>query len=329
MHKLLIHEATFARIAPDLKMRADKVSPLILHNDGMHNDGNFRDSDGNLIENLPAFTLAYGTPDIWFRAIAMTFVQAVLGTPSLEWFQSSAAGVEHPVLQSIMAKADAYSTSHEQSEAIGEWALWAGFDWLHKGNARRAAQAAKDWQRIDFTEMADTHWLIVGFGAIGQATARKVRALGGRVTGVRRTQGPHENADAMLTPDALPEVLGHADIVLLSLPHTDETTHIANKDFFAAMKPDALFANVGRGLLVDEAAMLAALDAGEIDHATLDVTAVEPLPEESPIWHHPKITLTAHLAADTMGSARRTDRLFLRNLDLFLDGKTPENIVKA
>ena len=324
MHKLLIHEATFARIVPDLKMRADKVSLLILHN-----DGNFRDSDGNLIAKPPAVTLAYGTPDAWFSPIAMTFVQAVLGAPSLEWFQSSAAGVEHPVLQSIMAKADAYSTSHEQSEAIGEWALWAGFDWLQKGNARRAAQVAKDWQRIEFSEMADTRWLIVGFGAIGQATARKVRALGGHVTGVRRTQGPHDAADAMLTPDALPEALGQADIVLLCLPHTDETEHIANKNFFAAMKPDALFANVGRGLLVDEPALLAALDTGEIDHATLDVTAVEPLPEDSHIWHHPKITLTAHLAADTMGSARRTDQLFLRNLDLFLEGKTPENSVRA
>jgi len=324
MDKLLLHAATFARIAPDLKMRADKITPLILHN-----DGNFRDSDGNLIENLPAITLAYGTPDVWFNSVAMTFVQAVLDAPSLKWFQSSAAGIEHPVLQSIMAKADLYSTSHEQSEAIGEWALWAGFDWLQKGTARRAAQAAKDWRRIAFTEMADTRWLIIGFGAIGQATARKVRALGGHVTGVRRTQGAHKDADAMLTPEALPGALGEADIVLLSLPHTDETTHIADAGFFAAMKQGALFANVGRGLLVDEQAMLAALEAGEIDHSTLDVTAVEPLPEDSPIWSHPKITLTAHLAADTMGSARRTDKLFLRNLDLFLDGKTPENTVKA
>lgn len=322
MYKLLIHEGTFARIAADLKTRADHIAPIIIYN-----DGKFRDSAGNLVENVSDITLAYGTPDVWFSKIALTFVKAVLSADHLAFFQSSAAGIDHPVLESLKDKADIYATSHEQSEAIGEWALWAGFDWLQKGNARRAGQAAKNWQRIEFTEIADTHWLIIGFGAIGQATARKLRALGARVTGVRRTPGAHADADAMITPADLPKVLGKADIVLLALPHTEATENMANADFFTAMGSASLFINVGRGLLVDEAAMLAALDGGQIDHATLDVTAVEPLPEDSPIWSHPNITLTAHLAADTMGSARRTDALFLRNLDGFLSEKPLKNVV--
>ena len=101
----------------------------------------------------------------------------------------------------------------------------------------------------------------------------------------------------------------------------------ANAAFFAAMKSTAMLVNVGRGMLVDEAALVHALDSGEIDHASLDVTAIEPLPEDSPIWTHPKITLTAHLSADTMGTAHRSDALFLDNLDRLLSGAPLRNLV--
>lgn len=322
MHKLLIHEATFARIGGELKRFADKVQPYI-----MRNDGEIRDAGGKKVSDAAGITLGYATPDVWFTEAAPHFMKTILGVERLEWFQAAAAGTEHPVLQMLIGKAEHYCGSHEQAEAIAEWVLWAGFDWLQKGNARRAAQAAKIWQRIEFRELADTHWLVVGFGAIGQATARRLRALGAQVTGVRRTPGAHEHADAMIQPGDMAGVLGEVDAVLLSLPHTDETERMADAAFFRAMRPDAMFVNVGRGMLVDEAAFIAALDAGEIDHASLDVTAVEPLPEDSPIWGHEKITLTPHLSADTMGTARRTDALFLDNLERFLGGEALKNLV--
>lgn len=323
MHKLLIHEATFARIGSELKRCNAHVQPIVLYN-----NGDFQDTIGQPVSTLADITLGYGTPDVWFSSIAQSFVATMLGADSLAWFQSSAAGTEHPVLQALQQKAQTYTTSHEQSDAIAEWVLWAGFDWLQKGPARRAAQARKDWSRIAFRELAGTHWLIIGFGAIGQATARRLRALGAKVTGVRRTPGEHEDADAMINPEQLYGALAMADVVVLSLPHTGETTQMANSAFFEAMRKDALFANVGRGMLVEEAALLNALDSGQIDHAALDVTVTEPLPEDSPIWSHPRITLTAHLAADTLGSARRTDALFLDNLERFLEGKTLRNLVE-
>lgn len=322
MHRLLIHEGTFARIGADLKQRADKVSAVILHN-----DGKFRDADGNELAKDVSFTVAYGTPDVWFSPLAQVFVQSCLQVEDLQYFQSSAAGIEHPVLQALREKAGMYASSHAQSEAIAEWVLWAGLDWFQGGPARRAAQAGKRWGRIEFTEIADTHWAIVGFGAIGQATARRLRALGANVTGVRRTPGPHDHADEMIQPDELAGKLPQMDAVLLCCPLTDDTEGMADAAFFMAMKPDALFANVGRGALVDEAAMLSALDADEFGYAALDVVVEEPLPENNPIWGHPKITLTSHLAADTLGSARRTDRFMLSNLDRFLAGEPLKNVV--
>ncbi|MEL7454718.1 MAG: NAD(P)-dependent oxidoreductase, partial [Pseudomonadota bacterium] len=233
-------------------------------------------------------------------------------------FQSSAAGTEHPILQAIGGKAEIYTSSHAQSDAIAEWVLWVGLDWFQRGGDRRAAQVRRDWKRIEFTEIGDTHWLIVGFGAIGRASAKRLRALGAHVTGVRRTVGPDPNADVMVQPNDLHDCLPAADAVLLCCPLTEETEEMANHDFFQAMKPGAFFANVGRGKLVDEAALLSALDTGQIAHAALDVVAVEPLPENNPIWSHPRITLTSHLAADTMGAARRTDDIFLSNLERFV-----------
>ena len=322
MYDLLIHEGTFARLEGELKSRAAAVRPIVLCS-----DETFRGSDGEAFPGDVAPHIGYGTPDVWFTPLAPIFVRALLQTPELKWFQSSAAGLEHPILQALGQKALQYTSSHAQSEAIAEWVLWAGFDWFQGGLARRSAQADKQWSRLEFRELADTHWIIVGFGAIGRSTARRLRALGAEVTGVRRTPGPDADADRMITPGELEGVLGKADAVLLCCPLTDETENLADAAFFGAMKPDALFANVGRGKLVDEAALLAGLSAGRPAYAALDVVSTEPLPPDNPIWSHRQITLTAHISANTMGSARRTDRVFIENLDRFVSGDSLVNLV--
>ena len=160
--------------------------------------------------------------------------------------------------------------------------------------------------------------MIIGFGEIGKSTARRLRALGASVVGVRRSPGPDENADSIVHPNELFSVLPHADAVLLCCPITDETRGIANAEFFKAMKDNAVLLNVGRGGLVDEPALLAGLKQGKPAYAALDVVSVEPLPADNPIWSHPKITLTPHSSAVTEGSSVRTDAVFLKNLDIFL-----------
>ncbi|MEM9669757.1 MAG: D-2-hydroxyacid dehydrogenase [Pseudomonadota bacterium] len=322
MHTLLIHEGTFARLSDQLKARASHVRTVILGNDGA-----FRTAEGDAVEGRANPQIGYGTPDVWFTKIAPAFVKEFLETESLEWFQSSAAGTEHPILRAIGQKAKHYTNSHAQSEAIAEWVLWAGFDWLQDGPARRAAQIDKRWDRLEFREMGGTRWIVVGFGAIGRETAKRLRLLGAHVTGVRRTVGAHPDADDMITPDQLKATLPNADAVLLCCPLTDETEGMADASFFKAMKPDSLFLNVGRGKLVDENALLDGLEQGRPQYAALDVTEVEPLPHDSPIWHHPAITLTAHISANTMGSAYRTDRIFLENLDRFLAGDALINLI--
>ncbi|MEM6411628.1 MAG: D-2-hydroxyacid dehydrogenase [Pseudomonadota bacterium] len=322
MHTLLIHEGTFERLGEELKARTADVNLVILHN-----DGSFRNATGETLDGDINPTIGYGTPDVWFTRIAPKFVQTLLETERLHWFQSSAAGLEHPILRAIGEKAELYTNSHAQADAIAEWVLWAGLDWLQGGPARRAAQTGKRWDRLEFREMAGTHWVVVGFGAIGREAAKRLRKLGAKVTGVRRTPGNDPDADRIIHPSDVIEALADADAVLLCCPHTEETEGMANAEFFAAMKPNSLFLNVGRGKLVDESALLAGLNHGKPEHAALDVVDTEPLPADNPIWTHPAITLTPHISANTMGSAHRTDKMFLQNLDRFLAKGELKNLV--
>ena len=293
----------------------------------MTDDGVFMTANGDPIDGVPDIDLGYGTQDSYFSPAVMTYMEAILSAEKLQWFQSSAAGIEHPILQAIRNHAERYTNAHEQSPAIGEWVLWAGLDWFQGGRVRRKAQSTKVWHRGEFRELSDTNWLIVGFGNIGRACAQRLRALGASVTGVRRTLGDDPDADAMISPEQLHGALAAADCVVLCCPLTAETEGMANAGFFQAMKDDALFVNVGRGQLVDEEALLDGLDSGRPAHAALDVTAVEPLPKESGLWLHPSVTLTAHIAAFTERSARRSDRVFVENLDHFLAGKPLRNLI--
>lgn len=319
MRKFLVHAKTFARIEDALKPFADQISPIVLSDEG--------DLKHPWGESEAKAAIAFGTTDAYFSPAVMTFFKTLLEFEQLDWFQSSAAGTEHPMLQAIGKKAAIYSGSHEQSEAIAEWVIWAGLDHFQGGPARRAAQAAHSWERLPFREITSTHWLIIGFGAIGQASGRRLRALGVEVTGVRRSGGHSDAADQMITPEAVPAALARADVVLLSLPLTEETENMADAAFFDAMQPGSLFVNVGRGGLVDEEALIAALDRGHLAHASLDVVREEPLSADHPIWAHPKITLTPHISALTPQSGLRTDKVFLANLALFLDGKPLKNLV--
>jgi phosphoglycerate dehydrogenase-like enzyme len=174
---------------------------------------------------------------------------------------------------------------------------------------------------LPYREAHGTRWLIVGFGAIGQAVAERARPFGAHITGVRRKAGGHPLAEAMATPDQVKALLPEADVVVLAVPLSPETTNLVDASFLAAMKAGSVLVNVGRGGLVDEVALLAALDRGVPEHALLDVFQQEPLPEGSPFWAHPKVSLTGHASAIGDGLAARGDTLFLENLDRYLTGK--------
>jgi phosphoglycerate dehydrogenase-like enzyme len=322
MIDLLIHHATFSRIQSQLRVHAERIRPLVVRAGGA-----IEAAWGAAFEAELAPQIVFGSIEAYLSPEAPVVMRAVLDAPDLDWFQSSAAGIDHPVLVAIGKRARLYTASHEQAHAIAEWALWQAFDFFRAGAQRREDRAQKIWKRRNAREMTGSTWLIYGFGHIGREIARRVHALGGKAIGVRRSPVRDEHADLIIEPGNVLSHLSQADIVCLCAPFTAETEGLANAAFFAAMREDALFMNVGRGALVVEPDLLAGLERGRPAFAALDVFAAEPLPEESPFWAHPKVAMTPHNSAESEGTRDRVDALFLDNLRRYLAGEGLRNVV--
>lgn len=242
------------------------------------------------------------------------------------WVHSSAAGYDHPVYADIVRQGVLLTTSHGQALNMAEFVLAGVLDHFQRGPERRAAQAERSWRRVPYREVGGTQWLIVGFGAIGQAVAQRARAFGAHITGVRRNQAPHPTADAIIPTSDILAALPQADVVLLSIPLSPATRKICDAKFLAAMKPGSVLVNIGRGGLVDEPALLQALDAGTPAHAVLDVFQTEPLPPDNPFWRHPRASVSAHTSPFGDRQEARNDALFLENLRRFLAGEALLNL---
>jgi phosphoglycerate dehydrogenase-like enzyme len=212
------------------------------------------------------------------------------------------------------------SNTHAQAPGIADYILTQVLAEWHPIGDQRAAQAEHAWARLPFRELAESEWLIVGYGHIGRETARRARAFGARVIGVRRTLAPDPYADAIAPFSDLPRLLPQADIVVLAASLNGTTQHLADARFFAAMKEGAILVNVGRGGLVAEHDLLS-LDRDRPALAILDVFEVEPLPKESPFWDHPKVRVTGHCSAATAGMFARIDRVFWDNTARYAKGE--------
>ncbi len=140
---------------------------------------------------------------------------------------------------------------------------------------------------------------MLGLGALGQACATSLRALGFQVVGWSRAAKQIDGMQCFHGDDGLKSALERAQIVVSLLPKTAETENILNARSLAWLPQGAVILNPGRGALIDDQALLAALQSGQVGHATLDVFRVEPLPHDHPYWAHPHVTVTPHIAADT------------------------------
>jgi len=178
------------------------------------------------------------------------------------------------------------------------------------------------------TELSSQVLLIVGFGSIGRELAKRVRAFEMRVWGVTRSgKGDTTHAEKILPAQQLEEALPHADYVVLAAPETADTRHLIGAAQIARMKPGARLINVGRGSLLDEAALIRALETGALGGAALDVTSVEPLPPDSPLWKTPNLLITPHTSAVSDRLWHRETALLMDLLERWFDGREMFNQV--
>ncbi|WP_299287157.1 glyoxylate/hydroxypyruvate reductase A [uncultured Tateyamaria sp.] len=170
---------------------------------------------------------------------------------------------------------------------------------LHLGMDAHIGAAPGTWAPQAPPLAFDTRVSVLGLGELGAACARALSALGFDVAGWSRSQKQIDGITCLSGAEGLDAALARADYCVLLLPKTPETENTINARTLALMPKGARILNPGRGPLIDDAALRAALDSGHIDHATLDVFRVEPLPADDPYWAHPQVTVTPHIASET------------------------------
>ena len=172
----------------------------------------------------------------------------------------------------------------------------------HLGMDRDIQNNTYDWTPRTPPLASERSVVILGLGALGCAAAQTLLGLGFQVSGWSRSPKDIAGVQCYSGDQGLKEALAVAEIMVLLLPDTPATTDLINAERLAQMPKGAFILNPGRGPLIEDAALLAALDSGHIAHATLDVFRIEPLPADHPYWPHPKVTVTPHIAADTRAS---------------------------
>jgi phosphoglycerate dehydrogenase-like enzyme len=197
----------------------------------------------------------------------------------------------------------------------------------HQDRSHWGQQAIWD-QPQRLTELSGKVLLIIGFGSIGRELAKRANAFDMRVWGVTRSgKGDTAHAEKLFSAQQLEEALPHADYVVIAAPETTETRHMIGAAQIARMKPGARLINVGRGSLLDESALISALESGALGGAALDVTSVEPLPPDSPLWKTPNLFITPHTSAVSDRLWHRETALLMDLLEHWFDGREMFNQV--
>lgn len=191
-----------------------------------------------------------------------------------------------------------------------------------------AAQARSQWLPTTMRgSLADKKVLVLGYGSIGHAVARRMAPFEVSLTAVAsRARAGDELVPSVHGVDELPELLPRQDVVVVIVPLTEATTGLVDTGFLAAMKPGALLVNVARGKVVDTDALVAALRAGRV-RAALDVTDPEPLPGDHPLWQAPGVLISPHVGGATDAFAPRAARLLREQLSAFVGGRPALNVV--
>jgi len=248
--------------------------------------------------------------------------------PRLRWAQALTAGVEGwlalPDLPTALTLTSARGTHRE---SMAENILGALFYLTKPYAAIVEDQKSSKWVRRVATPLAGQTLGILGLGAIGQQVAGIAKAIGMRVIGTKRRTETLPEVDEVLPPERTDEVLAQSDYVVLLLPATAETENFMNARRLAQMKPSAWLLNFGRGHLIKDDDLIAAVSAKRIAGAILDVFRQEPLPVEHPFWTTSGIVVLPHIGGGHPERDKAVARLFVDNLARFLDGRPLKEVV--
>jgi len=248
---------------------------------------------------------------------------------NLKLVQSTSAGVD-ALLPFDRIPPDVLLMNNRGTHALkaGEFALMAILMLVNNMPGFATAQRMRVWSRETAGLARDKRLTVVGLGSLGGAAAQQGRYLGMKVTGIRFSPAPHPECDVTLGLDALDGVLPQTDILLLACPLTPATTNLVSASRIALLPPGAGVINIGRGRLIEEAALFDALDDGRLGGAVLDVFHQEPLPAASRAWDVRNLVITPHMSSDDDSTYNDiTLTIFAENLRAFEAGLVPPTTV--
>jgi phosphoglycerate dehydrogenase-like enzyme len=262
-------------------------------------------------------------------------VEILRAAPRARWVQARNAGAGEQLGAAlalngaVLRDVQVTSVSGIHAPALAEFALFGLLAFAKRLPELERDRAARAWPQIKPTMqmLAGRTVLVLGLGAIGLELARLAGALGMRVLGVKRTPEPVPGVDEVAAPERLAELAARADALVVTLPGTEATRGMVGAEVLAGLRPGAVVVNVGRGPVIDEPALVAALRGGRLAGACLDVFAREPLPADSPLWELDNVIVCPHVAARTEDEDARAVEVFAANLRRRLAGEPLENVV--
>jgi phosphoglycerate dehydrogenase-like enzyme len=254
----------------------------------------------------------------------------LLSAPKLRWVHTFSAGVDRYVPELAQyPQVTLTNNTGAYDVPIAEHVIAMIFAAAKRVPEHLAAQSRHEWQReVPHAEVRDATLVILGMGSIGTELARLASGVGMRVVGVRRDAGRSApGVDRVVSPDRFVEVARHADYLAVTAALTPLTRGMVSADVLRALKPTAWVINIARGPIVDEAALVAALQEKRIAGAALDVFDTEPLPATSPLWSCENAILTPHISNSSPKVRERSLALVAENVRRFKAGEPLLNVV--
>lgn len=285
-------------------------------------------------DELAAVDIAFFSRDSYVAGTPTLF-EAIADSPNLGWLHVFHAGVNGIRYQALLDRGVSLTTSSgSHAEPIAQTAMLAMLWFARRFGHWQEAQRDRRWARVvapdEPRDLCGQTLVVVGVGAIGGHVSRMAQAFGVHVLGVRRSpRRADDQVDELHPPSALPELLPRADWLLLACPLTEETRGLIDETALALLPSHAHVLNVSRGAVIDEPALIRALDHGQLAGAYLDVFEQEPLPADSPLWDMPGVVITPHNSAVSSGNDDRVVDIFLDNLVRWHDGKPLTNHITA
>ena len=259
------------------------------------------------------------------------FAQIIEDAPNLRWLHTASAGVDHVLTPAVRANPNLVLTDSGPAYeiAIGEFVLAWMLMSAHGLTTLADNQRAHVWRGVPQFELHGKTVGIIGLGPIGRGVAARSKAFGMKTLGLRRQNKPVDGVDEVRTgAEGLKTLLAESDFVVIAAALTGESRALIGADALARMKPSAWLINIARGGLVDEPALIQALQTNAIAGACLDVFAREPLPPDSPLWDLPNVHIAPH---DSSGGGpeieARRRAIFVDNLGRFERGEPLQNVV--